>query len=106
MTGEYKEISIQIFHVHCHMRNGLCRIYQKRYIMAMGNLNHFFDRIDRTQYIGHMHYADNLCSIVKKFLVFIHQKFTAIVHWNNLQIDTLPFSQQLPRHNVTMVFHY
>ena len=35
-----------------------------------------------------------------------HQKFTAVVHWNNLQVDTLPFSQQLPRHNVTMMFHY
>ena len=106
MTGEYKEISVQIFHIHCHVRNGLRRIYQERYIMIMGNLNHFLDRIDRTQNIGHMYHAHNLRSVSEKLLVFIHQKFAAIVHRNNFQIDAFPFSQQLPGDNVTMMFHY
>ena len=54
MTAESEEIAIHVLYIHCEMRSTLSTIHYHRHTMLVGNLNHLFHRIHRTEHVAHL----------------------------------------------------
>ena len=105
MTGKNVEVGVQILYIHRHVRNGLGTVYKYGNALPVGIAYHFPDRIHRTQHIGDMGHADNLCTFGKQLLVFILQKLPLVIHRNDLNGDAFFSSQQLPGNDIAVMLH-
>ena len=71
----------------------------------MGYPNDLPDGIDRSQRIGHMSDRHEFCPRSQPLLKLIHQKLARLIKRNHLQLAPVLLTQQLPGHNVGMMFH-
>ena len=106
MTGEYQKIGIQLLHIHRHVRDRLCGIYQKRHSVCMRGGNHLFDGVHRSQHIRHMSDTDKLRPLGKKLFILVEQQLAPIVHRNHLEGNPPTGSEQLPGNDVAVMLHH
>ena len=106
MSAEYKELTVNILHIHTEMGSTLRSIYKHRGTMFMGNAGDFLHWINRTKDIAHMGNAHQLGALVKHSLVGIHINVATFVHRNDTYGNATLGSLQLPWHDIRMVLHH
>ena len=87
------------------MRNGLGTVYKHRNALFVGIAYHLPDRVHRTQHIGYMRHADNLCTLGKQLFVLIQQKLASVIHRNDFNGNPPLGSQQLPGNDIAVMLH-
>ena len=105
MSAEYEEVAVHILDIDRKMRRALRTIHQDFCTMFVGNARKFFHGIDRAEHIAHMCHTHQFCALCKEILIGFHIQASLIRNGNHLDDNALTVAQQLPRHNVGMMFH-
>ena len=106
MSTEYKEIAIDVLHIHTEMGSALRSIHQYRHTMLMGNARYLLDRINRAKDIAYMGDAHQLGAPVEHTTEFIELKFTTLVHRDDPNGNATFCSLQLPWHDIGVMLHH
>ena len=106
MARESIEVAIQILHINLDVGSGLSTVNKHRNAMTMGNGNHLLDRIDRSQHIRHMSESDKACTVAEQVLIGLHIHLTAIVDGHDTQGHSLALPDELPGHDIAVMFHH
>ncbi len=71
----------------------------------MGLADDLLHRIDGAQGIGYMHHRHQSGTFIEQLPEFIHDEIAIIVNGDYAQLRPGLFTQQLPGHDIGMVFH-
>ena len=71
----------------------------------MRELDHFPDRVDRSQRVGQMDEGHQLRPRAKQLFELVHLQLAAVVDGRNAETGVCLLAQQLPRDDVRMVLH-
>ncbi len=104
MTGEAVEVAAQRLHVDRRVRDGLRAIEQHRHAMLFGDLDELLDRHDGAQRIGNMRQREQARARADELLEFVEVDDALLVDRNDLQHRADLLAQQLPRHDVGVMF--
>ena len=105
MSAECKEIAIQILHVYRKVRGTLGTVYQHGDSVVMSRTNHLFHGIYCTEHIAHVGDAHQTGALVKQLFVFVQTELAFVGNGNHAQTDAFASLNQLPAHNVGVMFH-
>ena len=106
VSAEREEVASQGLHIDFEMRHTLCAIGQEVSAMSMSHLGHTGYGVDRAEHIAHMRHTDQTRTRREQLLIGLHIQFAGIVHGDDFNHDALTLSQELPGHDVAMVFHH
>ena len=72
----------------------------------VGTSCHLLDRIHSTQRIGDIGDRNDSGILAQKFQILVLNYLTAVIHWDHPHSAASLLSNDLPRHNIRMVFHF
>ena len=106
MTRKSIEVAVHILDINLEMRRCLCSVDKHGHTVAMSNGYHLLDRIDGSQHIGHMGDGDKTGIVAEQVLIGLHIHLIAVIDGHDTQHHALALTDELPRHDVAVMFHH
>ena len=104
MTGEGKEIAVQIGHINSHMGYALGSVHHADGTDTMGFLHNRLDVIFEAQHIGHLRYGNDFRALRNLRFDILCGQIAVFFEINVFERCSFGFGHHLPGHAVAMMF--
>jgi len=104
VAGEDVEVRVERLHVDLEVHGALAAVDQHRDVAGMGAGDHVGDRHDGAGDVGHVRDRDHLRAWRERRLEGVEIEAAVVAHVDELQHRALPLAQEVPRHDVGMMF--
>ena len=99
------EVGVEVFDVDADVRSRLSAVNEDGHAVSAGYFNHLFHRVDGAENIRHVAESDESSVFGKHIFVDVLAEFAFFVDRHDIDANALTLLQQLPWHDVGMVFH-